>query len=71
MKSNKEKIEKKFLDLHENPILHALLGAILHDNPTSCALLGQRNEKQASAAGLLGKDLTKEEALWVLSLYKN
>jgi len=51
--------------------LHALLGAILYDNPTACALLGQRNEKQASAAGLLGKNLTKEEALWVLSLYKN
>jgi len=71
MKSNKKEIENKFLDLHENPILHALLGAILYDNPTACALLGQRNEKQASAAGLLGKNLTKEEALWVLSLYKN
>jgi len=71
MKSNKEKIEKKFLDVHESPILYALLGAILYDNPTSCALLGQRNEKQASIAGLLGGELTKEEALWVLSLYKN
>ena len=71
MKSNKKQIEKKFSNITENPILHALLGAILYDNPTSCALLGQRNEKQASDAGLLGQDLTKEEANWVLALYKN
>jgi hypothetical protein len=51
--------------------LHALLGAILYDNPTACALLGQRNDKQATAAGQLGKRLSEEDALWVLSLYRD
>ena len=71
MKSNKEKIKARFSDMNFDPVLHALLGAILYDNPTACALLGQRNEKQAATAGQLGKRLSKEDALWVLSLYKD
>ena len=71
MKSNKEKIKNRFSNTNYDPVLHALLGAILYDNPTACVLLGQRNDKQATAAGQLGKKLSKEDALWVLSLYKD
>ena len=71
MKSNKDKIKNRFSEISSQPVLHALLGAILYDNPTACALLGQRNEKQAAAAGKLGVNLKQEDALWVLSLYKD
>ena len=71
MKLNKEKIINRFTNTNYDPVLHALLGAILYDNPTACALLGQRNDKQATAAGQLGKRLSEEDALWVLSLYKD
>ncbi len=71
MKENKKKIEAKFSKTNSDPILHALLGAILHDNPTACVLLGQRNEQQASVAGKLGHILNKKDAEWVLSLYRD
>ena len=71
MKKNKKKIEARFTGIDSDPILHALLGAILHDNPTACVLLGQRNEQQASVAGNLGNILNEKDAEWVLSLYKD
>lgn len=71
MKLNKEELEIRFSKTHSQPVLNALLGAILYDNPTACALLGQRNERQATVAGLLGGILKKEDALWVLSLFKD
>ena len=71
MKENKKKIEARFSKTNSDPILHALLGAILYDNPTACVLLGQRNEKQASVAGKLGSILNEKDAEWVLSLYKD
>jgi len=71
MQLNRKKIEEKFPHFGDNAIMHALLGSILFDNPTGCALLGQRNENQASEAGELCKTLSKDEASWILSLYKN
>ena len=71
MKENKKKIEARFSKTNSDPILHALLGAILYDNPTACVLLGQRNEQQASVAGKLGHILNKKDAGWVLSLYRD
>jgi aryl-alcohol dehydrogenase-like predicted oxidoreductase len=71
MQINRKKIEEKFSRFGDNAIMHALLGSILFDNPTGCALLGQRNESQAVAAGELIEKLTKEEASWVFSLYRN
>ena len=71
MQLNRKKIEEKFPRFGDNAIMHALLGSILFDNPTGCALLGQRNENQASTAGELCKKLSKDEASWILSLYKN
>ncbi len=71
MKKNRKKIEKKFPNLGEDAIMQSLLGAILFDNPTACVLLGQRNKMQAETAGRLGKPITKEDCLWILSLYRN
>ena len=71
MKTNREKIEARFPHIKHEAIMHALLGAILYDNPTGCALLGQRNEDQAISAGKLGKEMSKEDAIWVLSLYRS
>ena len=71
MQINRKKVDEKFSHFGENAIMHALLGSILFDNPTGCALLGQRNESQAAAAGELGERITKEEASWVFSLYRN
>ena len=68
---NETKPKKSFSNISCDPVLHALLGAILYDNPTACALLGQRNDKQATAAGQLGEKISEEDALWVLSLYKD
>ena len=71
MKEYKKRIEARFSKTNSDPVLHALLGAILHDNPTACVLLGQRNEQQASVAGNLGNILNEKDAEWVLSLYKD
>ena len=71
MKLNREKIEARFPNIKTEAIMHALLGAILYDNPTGCALLGQRNENQAISASKLGKEMSKEDAIWVLSLYRS
>jgi aryl-alcohol dehydrogenase-like predicted oxidoreductase len=70
MKVNRLKIEKKFIHFGANAIMQSLIGAILFDNPTACVLLGQRNKKQAELAGLINETLTKNEALWILSLFK-
>lgn len=51
------------------PVLHAVVGALLTGNPTACVLLGQRNEKQAVAAASAGEELSEEEAAWVRAQY--
>ena len=71
MKENKKKIESRFPKLGEDAIMHSLLGAVLFNNPTACVLLGQRNKMQSKIAGRLGKPITKEDCLWILSLYRN
>ena len=71
MKKNRSVIESKFPDLGEDAIMQSLLGAILFDNPTACVLLGQRNKEQAEVAGRLGNPITKEDSLWILSLYRD
>lgn len=58
----------KFSDYHE-PVLHAVVGALLPGNPTACVLLGQRNIRQVAAAAAAGEALTQEDATWVCSHY--
>lgn len=69
MKEAKRTIEERFHGESE-PVLHALVGAILEDAPTSCVLLGQRNERQARAAASVGEPLSHEAAEWVREVYR-
>jgi len=52
------------------PVLHALVGALLADNPTACVLLGQRNPKQVEAASQAGDGLSVEEVAEVRQWYR-
>jgi aryl-alcohol dehydrogenase-like predicted oxidoreductase len=52
------------------PVLHAVIGALLTDNPTACVLLGQRNPRQVAAAAAAGEALSAEDAGWVAAQYR-
>jgi len=52
------------------PVLHAVVGALLTDNPTACVLLGQRNARQVVAAAAVGEALSEEDAQWVRAQYR-
>ncbi len=69
MKMAKAKMEERFSDRPE-PVLHAVVGALLTGVPNSCVLLGQRNPKQAEAAGKVGEALSPEDADWVRRVYR-
>jgi aryl-alcohol dehydrogenase-like predicted oxidoreductase len=56
---------------HPEPVLHAVVGALLTDNPTACVLLGQRNAKQVAAAAAVGDALSAEDAGWVRGAYRD
>lgn len=51
------------------PVLHAVVGALLTGNPTACVLLGQRNGKQVAAAAAVGEALSETDAKWVREQY--
>jgi myo-inositol catabolism protein IolS len=55
---------------HPEPVLHAVVGALLTDNPTACVLLGQRNPRQVAAAAAVGETLSREDAEWVRAQYR-
>jgi aryl-alcohol dehydrogenase-like predicted oxidoreductase len=69
MRRAAEEMRKRFRD-HPEPVLYALIGALLIGNPTATVLLGQRNPKQVEAASQVGDPLTPEEAEWVRSIYR-
>jgi aryl-alcohol dehydrogenase-like predicted oxidoreductase len=52
------------------PVLHAVIGALLTGNETACVLLGQRNPKQVAAAAAVGEALSEEDAEWVRRQYR-
>ena len=52
------------------PVLHAVVGALLTGNPTACVLLGQRNVKQVEAAAGVGEGLSSEDAESVRRAYR-
>ena len=68
MKSAAASMRERFSDQPE-PVLHAVLGALLTGNPTACVLLGQRNAKQVEAAAKVGEALSLEDAKWVVEKY--
>ena len=51
------------------PVLHAVIGALLTGNPTATVLLGQRNPKQVEAAATIGEALSPDDAAWVRRIY--
>lgn len=56
---------------HPEPVLHAVVGALLTDNPTACVLLGQRNPRQVAAAAAVGEALSRDDAEWVRAQYRS
>src|SRR5688500_17135037 len=50
-------MREKFGAQSAEPVLHAVVGALLTGNPTACVLLGQRNAKQVAAAATVGEAL--------------
>src|SRR5215212_518819 len=69
MRRAAEAIRNRFSS-HPEPVLHALIGALLTDNPTATVLLGQRNARQTAAASKVGEPLTKEDAEWVRDVFR-
>ena len=69
MKSAAAEMKRKFGKERE-PVLHAVIGALLAGNPNACVLLGQRNVKQVEAAAAIGNALSADEAKWVQSVYR-
>jgi aryl-alcohol dehydrogenase-like predicted oxidoreductase len=69
MKSAREAVEKRWAG-RPQPVLNALIGALLSDSPTGCVLLGQRNPSQVDSAAAAGEPLSNEEAEWVRKLYR-
>jgi aryl-alcohol dehydrogenase-like predicted oxidoreductase len=56
---------------HDEPVLHAVIGALLAGNPTATVLLGQRNPRQvAAAASAGGAALSSADAQWVRETYR-
>jgi aryl-alcohol dehydrogenase-like predicted oxidoreductase len=54
---------------HPEPVMHAVIGALLTNNPTACVLLGQRNPQQVTAAAAVGEALSDGDAAWVREQY--
>ena len=69
LRACRRELEKRFAD-HPEPVLYALVGALLTDAPTGCVVLGQRRRDHALAAARIGEPLSPEDALWVRQLYQ-
>ena len=61
---------ERFAQLSPEPVMHAVVGALLTGNPTACVLLGQRNPKQVAAAASIGEALSEDDAAWVRTKYR-
>jgi aryl-alcohol dehydrogenase-like predicted oxidoreductase len=70
MRYARDEMTRRFGDQNE-PVIHALTGALLNGNPTATVLLGQRNPKQVDAALAAGGDaLSDDDAAWVRRVYR-
>jgi aryl-alcohol dehydrogenase-like predicted oxidoreductase len=69
MRAARDEVIRRFPG-REEPVLHAVVGALLAGNPTATVLLGQRNPRQVEAAAKIGDALTAEEAAWVGERYR-
>lgn len=64
-----EAVRAKFAG-EEEPVLRAVVGALLPGNPNACVLLGQRSAKQVQAAAAAGDALSEQDAAWVREQYR-
>lgn len=64
-----DEISRRFSD-RPQPVIHALVGALLADCPTACVLIGQRNVRQVAAAATAGEPLSAADADWVRDVYR-
>ncbi len=64
-----ERVRRRFAG-HPQPVLHALVGALLTGQPSACVLLGARRPEHVAAAATLGEPLSAEDAEWVRRLYR-
>ena len=64
-------VRERFGAQSPEPVLHAVVGALLTGNPTACVLLGQRNAKQVAAAAAVGEALSEDDARWVRAQYRS
>jgi aryl-alcohol dehydrogenase-like predicted oxidoreductase len=70
MRYARDEMTRRFSEQQE-PVIHALTGALLDGNPTATVLLGQRNPKQVDAAVAAGGDaLSDDDAAWVGRVYR-
>lgn len=70
MKHARDEVTKKFAG-HPEPVLHAVLGALLEGNATATVLLGQRNPKQVISAAAAGGDpISAADAASVRQIYR-
>jgi len=70
MRNARDEITRRFPG-REEPVLRAVIGALLEGNETATVLLGQRNVRQVEAAAKIGEALTREEGEWVRGLYNS
>ncbi|MEM9557242.1 MAG: aldo/keto reductase [Acidobacteriota bacterium] len=69
LRACRRELERRFSE-REQPVLFALVGALLSDVPSSVALVGQRRPAHARAAGRIGEPLPSVDAKWVHELYQ-
>jgi len=63
-------VEKRFSTLPQ-PVLAALVGALLVDSPSGVVLVGQRRPQHALAVAQAGRTmLSPEDARWIRQLYQ-
>jgi aryl-alcohol dehydrogenase-like predicted oxidoreductase len=67
----RHELERRFVD-HDEPVLYALLGALLCDSAAGCVLVGMRKPAHVrTAVRTRGDLLTPEHARWVRQLYQD
>ena len=69
LRACRNELERRYQD-HEEPVLSALVGALLSDSPTGCALVGLHRREHVASAARIGDPLPTEEARWVRQLYQ-
>jgi myo-inositol catabolism protein IolS len=69
MQEARDAVTQRFGD-RPQPVMHALVGALLAGCPTACVLIGQRNIRQVAAAATAGEPLSPRDAEWVKAVYR-